>query len=1010
MKRPAILPVFVLLFLATLSPVSGQTVPPALMVKEEEKSVPLHLAGLNVDVRIFGHVAQTSTTMTFSNPNDRVLEGDLYFPLPEGATVSGYALDIEGKMVDGVAVEKHKGRQVFEAIVRQGIDPGLIEWTKGNNFKTRVFPIPARGSRTIRVDYVTELTGPADRPAYHLPLKFKNKVDDFSLRVEVVKPLAAPQITQGELANFSFAQWRDSYVAEAKLEDIAPAKDLIIALPNVQKQTVVVERADDGQVYFAVYDYPEVPTRPSAVAPPKRIAIHWDASGSRIGGDRDRELKLLEAYFDAWANPVSGGGPTIEVDLFLLRNTQSKPERFVLKQSNPAKLIARLKNVQYDGGTQIGSLTPPPNAPAPDFHMLFTDGISNFGREKPSRLEAPVYIFSADAAANHAFLHSLAMVTGGRYFNLKRLTDADVLSGIGRSAFSFLKADAGQNEATELFPKSAQPVAGRFALVGKLNGPHATVTLRYGMKKGVSQTRTYPISRDTAAEGSLLRRLWAQKKLAELMIFQKRNEKPIVALGQEHGLVTPFTSLIVLDSLEQYLEHEIAPPGSLPEMRQEYMRQMDTLERQKKKEQTEKLDVVAAMWQERVKWWSKEYKYPKKFKYREPGEERPGLLQRIGGALGGGLRMGAPSEGAAEPGRSNDAAPAMRPESPEALAPQDGDAFGGEGQAGENADKEEDEGRSGAGRQPAISIKPWDPKTPYVKALRAAAPGDRIDVYMKNRAEFGTSPAFFLDCADFFAGADNRAMALRVLSNVAELELENPTLLRVLAHRLDQIGELDLAILTFEEVRRLRPEEPQSHRDLALVLARRAASGSAESIGDDYTRALALLAEVVMGRWDGRFPEIELMALEEFNSILPRAKKAGVKKVPLDERLVKLLDVDVRIVMTWHADNTDIDLWVIEPSGEKAYYEHNRTTIGGLVSADYTGGYGPEEYMVRRAMSGVYKVQANFYGSGAVKLLGAVTVQVDVFTNFGRANEARKSLTVRLQKEEETIDIGQIEF
>ena len=51
--------------------------------------------------------------------------------------------------------------------------------------------------------------------------------------------------------------------------------------------------------------------------------------------------------------------------------------------------------------------------------------------------------------------------------------------------------------------------------------------------------------------------------------------------------------------------------------------------------------------------------------------------------------------------------------------------------------------------------------------------------------------------------------------------------------------------------------------------------------------------------------------------------------------------------MTWHADNTDIDLWVTEPSGEKAFYQHNRTTIGGLVSRDFTQGYGPEEYMVR---------------------------------------------------------------
>ena len=76
---------------------------------------------------------------------------------------------------------------------------------------------------------------------------------------------------------------------------------------------------------------------------------------------------------------------------------------------------------------------------------------------------------------------------------------------------------------------------------------------------------------------------------------------------------------------------------------------------------------------------------------------------------------------------------------------------------------------------------------------------------------------------------------------------------------------------------------------------------------------------------------------------------AGVSSLPVDPRLVKLLDVDVRIILTWDADLTDIDLHVVEPSGETAFYGHNRTVIGGLVSRDFTQGYGPEEYAVRRA-------------------------------------------------------------
>ena len=52
--------------------------------------------------------------------------------------------------------------------------------------------------------------------------------------------------------------------------------------------------------------------------------------------------------------------------------------------------------------------------------------------------------------------------------------------------------------------------------------------------------------------------------------------------------------------------------------------------------------------------------------------------------------------------------------------------------------------------------------------------------------------------------------------------MEDATLLRVLGYRLLQIGQLDLAVQTFEQVLDLRPEEPQSYRDLALALARRA--------------------------------------------------------------------------------------------------------------------------------------------------------------------------------------------
>jgi len=165
----------------------------------------------------------------------------------------------------------------------------------------------------------------------------------------------------------------------------------------------------------------------------------------------------------------------------------------------------------------------------------------------------------------------------------------------------------------------------------------------------------------------------------------------------------------------------------------------------------------------------------------------------------------------------------------------------------------------------------------------------------------------------------------------------------------------------------------------------------------------------VMGTWD-RFDEIELIALVELNDLWPRAKAAGVAAWPLDPRLEKRLDMDVRIVMTWDADMTDMDLHVLEASDEEAYYGHNLTTIGGKVSRDFTQGYGPEEYSLRRAMHGTYKIKSHFYGSSAADLIGAVTLQVDVYTNFGRPSEKRRSLTFRLTDRKEEFVLGEIEL
>ena len=1084
------------LVLTTVSGAVAQTAAPALMIKVKGRSVPLGLAKVVTDVRIHGPVAETKTTMTFRNPHDRALEGDLYFPLPQGSTVSGYALDIKGVMVDGVAVEKHRARQVFEKIVRQGIDPGLVEWTKGNNFKTRVFPIPAKGTRTIAVRYVTETAVRRGAEAvYRLPLNYRSKVEDFTLRVEVVGPAAQPKITGGRLGKMAFGKVGAGYIATAHLKNVAPGEALTISLPGSADKSVLVERGPDGGVYFAIQDTPPIPEVKSVRAMPKHVVIYWDASGSRGGRDHNREIGVLAKCLDGFLPNDKSEGFT--VDLVLFRNASAPPKTFRWADGKTDKvaLVKALRAVDYDGGTQIAAITPWPDAKKPDFTMLFTDGLSNFGRAEAAGLTAPVYAFADSPQTDHASLRALAMKTGGRYFNLNRMTDQQVAAAIGRSVFSFMSAHADAGKADELYPKLPQPVTGRFMLVGRLTGRDKTarVTLKYGRGGKAGPARPFDVDGRRAPTGTLLRRLWAQKKLDDLLIFPERNREQIVHLGKDHGLVTPHTSLLVLDSLEQYVEHRIAPPMSLAKMRHQYMRRIDTIAFQAKKTRAAKIGTVLAMWKGRVAWWEKEFKYPKDFRYGRPKPAKgngggtvsaspgspPSSRPRGGSALRGPsspaprrLGLSGLSGRRRTSGNAADSAMARRNVQSQidalrrqtaggegeghALRESTGEASGGPQSAngavrrggGRGEGREKDVTRRG---RAGIAIRAWDPKTPYLAELKSAKPQAVWGVYMKNRVKYGNSPSFFLDCADFFHGRAEIDRALQVLSNIAELELENPAMLRVLGHRLVQRRRFDLAVLTFEEVLRIRPGEPQSYRDLALALAARAeAVGSSQMLSidpidpgptvapppapkaprpprgvkhmtvadtraiharvrDDYARAIKLLNDVVMKHWE-RFPEIEVIALMELNRLIPRAKAFGLKEIPVDPRLIKVLACDVRIVMTWDADSTDIDLHVIEPSGERAYYSHNRTTIGGLVSKDFTRGYGPEEYLVRKAMHGVYTIQAKYYGSSSAKLLGAVTLRVDIFTDFGGDDEQHRSITLRLKEKKDIVPVGKIEF
>lgn len=81
----------------------------------------LTLTSLTVSCFIVGRYSQTDVTMVWTNDSSLDVEGELAFPLPDSACLCGYAVDINGVMVDAVVVEKEVAREVFEQEKREGI-------------------------------------------------------------------------------------------------------------------------------------------------------------------------------------------------------------------------------------------------------------------------------------------------------------------------------------------------------------------------------------------------------------------------------------------------------------------------------------------------------------------------------------------------------------------------------------------------------------------------------------------------------------------------------------------------------------------------------------------------------------------------------------------------------------------------------------------------------------------------------------------------------------------------
>lgn len=974
---------------------SQKTALPEVKVVNQRNANPMELRELSVDILVVGQTAVTTMEMTFYNPNTRVMEGEFQFPLADGQQVSRFALDINGKMREGVVVDKALGRKAFEDIVRRGVDPGLLEKTEGNNFKARVYPMPAQGSRRVLIAFEQELRQKNGQDFYFLPIASALQLQKFKLRTEVVSRLVKADIENS--LELDFKQTRNSYISELSKDNYSLNKNIALTFPKVEKPQVLTATKGSSSYLYGTMALGNTPLQ--AKSAPKKLGILWDVSHSAAQADKEKAFAFLDSYFSHIQNTE------VTLNTFSIRTSEAVD--FEVKNGNWQSLKAYLQTLKYDGATDGNAMNFSPKC---DEYLLFTDGIFNFGAkdfsvtEAVKQIKTPITVINNSTIANTAKMQYLAGATGGNFINLTTLSTAEAVKAACYTPFQLLGYEVKKGKVKDLYPEKGTALSGEtFIFAGKLLSDEATIVVSVGYPNKVVAQQEISFSKDNAtsqSEYALLRRVWAEKQIAHLQRIGA-DQKQIDAVGRGYGIVTEGNSLIVLETVSDYLRYRITPPK---ELLQEYQKYLQQEEKDKKESVKESLEEVIGQSADQTKWW--QTYYPKKVKNTKNDGSLPSQYVVDGDTLDIGYELA-------------EAAPIAHKEERVTVVQDlsDKDSYQLEevvvmdnapqrkttmvGAISSNAAMKRSESYSEDTPEAptgSIALNTYNPDTPYLKVMEYADEAKAVETYYKLKEEYGSTPSFYADVADYFFKKGNKEQAILVISNLAELGLDDPQLLRMLGYKLSSYGAKKEAVQVFRKVAELREEEPQSFRDLGLALA------------DDaqYNEAVKTLYKVVTGMWSSRFGDVQLVTMNDINSLIARHK--GINTSYIDKRLLKKEPVDVRVVLSWDTDNCDMDLWVTDPKNEKCYYSNKLTYLGGKISEDVTQGYGPEEFMLKKAVKGKYKVQVDYFGTSSQKQLMPVSLRIIFYTHYGTPQQKQQETTVRLSNAKEVIEVGTFEF
>jgi Ca-activated chloride channel homolog len=575
--------------------VASSALAQGMLIPTDQAMGPLGIKYQRVSTEIIDGTAVTKVEQVFVNSAPRQLEAHFVFPLPKGAALQDFFLWINGKRTKGEVLEKQKATDIYEGIVRRLQDPGLLEYIDTDAFRARVFPVPANGEQKIELSFSQVLEFQSGIYQYHYPLGASSRgapplsvKQDFVFSAKItsktpIRSVYSPTHKMG-------VSRRTDGEATAGLElgpgtDISKDLDLFYTVSDKAVGfSFLPHRGNaDEPGFFVALLSPKTELKADEVMP-KRITFVMDTSGSMMG---DR-IKLARESLKYGVQRLNAKDEFNVVRFSTdVESLFEKPQ--VASEANVKKALDFIGSFEAIGGTAIDeglqrALKDAEGRLGMQHIVLFvTDGHPTVGvteepeisgRARSGNKGSRVFTFGVGEDLNARLLDRLAEDGRGTSDFARDGKDFEVrVSGlfdkVANPVLADLSLDLAAFGAYDVYPKKLPDLfkGTQLVVTGRYRTPKEGTVVLSGAMNGKKQVFEYRA--DAVKEGKaydFVPRLWAIRKVGYLLDeIRLHGEKPelkdeIVTLGKKYGIVTPYTSYLVVEDTPMPVANNRPPP------------------------------------------------------------------------------------------------------------------------------------------------------------------------------------------------------------------------------------------------------------------------------------------------------------------------------------------------------------------------------------------------------------------------------------------------------------------